>query len=67
MRELREQKAKLIDTQNALYRDDASWRPWRAGANERTYETVQQGADILVRAGGVDGAESQRPIFRWPH
>jgi hypothetical protein len=67
MRELREQKAKLIDTQNALYRDDASWRPWRVGANERTYETVQQGADILVRAGGVDGAESQRPIFRWPH
>jgi hypothetical protein len=62
-----EEKVKLIDAQNAIYREDGSWQPWKISATERTYETAQDGIDVLFKMGATHVAETQRPVFFWPY
>lgn len=67
LQEAMEEKVKLIDAQNAIYREDGSWQPWKISATERTYETAEDGIDVLFKMGGTNVAESQRPVFFWPY
>jgi hypothetical protein len=67
LKEAIEKKAKLIDSQTAIYREDASWMPWKISASERTFENRQQGVDVLLKSGATDNAETQRPVFFWPY
>lgn len=61
-----QERARLIDAQNALLRDEASWVPRELRAIERTLEMAQTGIDFFVKAGIVNMANGQRPIMTWP-
>jgi hypothetical protein len=66
LKQARQEKVRLMDAQNALFQEEASWQPWKVTASERTQETEQAGLDILVKAGATDASEGQRPILSWP-
>jgi hypothetical protein len=56
----------LIDAQNALLYDDATWKPWKLAVVERTQETSQTGIDFFLKTGAVDAAEGQVMHLLWP-
>jgi hypothetical protein len=66
LRKAKAETTALIDAQNALLIDEATWKPWKLAAVERTQEMSQTGIDLLVKTGAADAAEGQVMHLLWP-
>jgi hypothetical protein len=66
LRKAKAETTALIDAQNALLVDQATWKPWKLAAVERTQEMSQTGIDLFVKTGAADAAEGQVMHLLWP-